>query len=113
MYYLQGNGLQKDGPRLIHFVTLNTSISNIKLSNKVRFQLIPEIYYLYLDGDAGTYFTTTGILARKNLPFTLKSTINQPFRTTIPGNKDFLWNVTISYDFSQNFVKKKPPVQLP
>jgi hypothetical protein len=89
MYYLQGNGLQKDGPRISHFVSLNTSISNIKLSRSVRFQFIPAIYYLYLDGNAGNYFTATGILSHKNVPFTLQSTINQTFTTTIPGNKNF------------------------
>jgi hypothetical protein len=113
MYYLQGNGLQKDGPRISHFVTLNTSISNIKLSRDVRFQFIPAIYYLYVDGDAGNYFTATGILSHKKVPFTLQSTINQTFRSTIPGNKDLLWNVTLTYDFNQNFVKKQPPVLLP
>ena len=113
MYYLQGNGLQKDGPRISHFVTLNTSISNIKLSGNVRFQVIPAIYYLYVDGDAGQYFTATGILSHKKVPITLQSTINQTFTSTIPGNKDFLWNVTLTYDFSQNFVKKQPTVLLP
>ncbi|WP_345156451.1 hypothetical protein [Pontibacter saemangeumensis] len=113
MYYLQGNGLQKDGPRLSHFVTLNTSISNIKLGPNFRFQFVPEVYYLNLDGDAGTYFTTTGILSRKKVPFTLQSTINQTFSSTIPGNKEFLWNVTLSYNFSQDFVRKQPAVLLP
>jgi hypothetical protein len=113
MYYLQGNGLQKDGPRISHFVSLNTSISNIKLSRSVRFQFIPAIYYLYLDGNAGNYFTATGILSHKNVPFTLQSTINQTFTTTIPGNKNFLWNVALTYDFSRNFIRKQPPVLLP
>jgi hypothetical protein len=113
MYYLQGNGLQKDGPLISHFVTLNTSISNIRLCGNVRFQVIPAIYYLYVDGDAGQYFTATGILSHKKVPITLQSTINQTFTATIPGNKEFLWNVTLTYDFSQNFIRKQPTVLLP
>ncbi|MEO8795244.1 MAG: hypothetical protein ABI390_07225 [Daejeonella sp.] len=113
MYYLQGNGLQKDGPRISHFVTLNTSISKIKLNRDVRFQLIPALYYLYLDGDEGTYLTTTGIFSHNKVPFTLQSTINQTFRSTIPGNKDFLWNVTLTYNFSHNYIRKKVPLLLP
>lgn len=105
MYYLQGNGLQKDGPRTIHFLTFNTSISNIKLGGDFRFQFIPAVYYLYLDGNDGNYFTATGILTKKDLPFTLQSTINKTFKSGIPGNKDFLWNVTLSYNFSKNLVK--------
>ncbi len=113
MYYLQGNGLQKDGPRITHFVTLNTSLSNIKFSRNIRFQFIPAIYYLYMDGDAGNYFTATGILSHNKIPFTLQSAINQTFSSTIPGNKNFLWNVSLKYDFSKNFVRKQPPVLLP
>jgi hypothetical protein len=105
MYYLQGNGLQKDGPRTTHFLTFNTSISNINLGGDFQFQLIPSVYYLYLDGKDGNYFTATGVLTKKNIPFNLQSTINKTFSSNITGNKNFLWNVTLSYYFSKNLLK--------
>lgn len=105
IYYLQGNGLQKDGPRTTHFLNFNTSVSNINLGSDFRFQFIPAVYYLHLDGKDGNYFTATGILTKKNIPFTLQSTINKTFNSNIPGNKDFIWNVTLSYYFSKNFLK--------
>lgn len=105
IYYLQGNGLQKDGPRTTHFLNFNTSVSNINVGGDFRFQFIPAVYYLNLDGKDGNYFTATGILTKKNIPITLQSTINKTFISNIPGNKDFIWNVTLSYFFSKNLLK--------
>lgn len=105
LYYLQGNGLQIDGPQTLHFLTLNSSISNIKLGGDFRFQILPAVYYLNVDGDDGFYFTATGILTKKGFPLKLESTINQTFQSDIPGNKDFLWNVTLSYYFERRLMK--------
>lgn len=107
IYYLQGNGLQKDGPRTTHYVNLNTSISNIKIGRSIRLKLIPAIYYLYVDGHTGNYFTATGILSHAKLPFTLQSDINQTFRADLPGNKDFLWNISVRYNFSKKLMAIK------
>ena len=107
IYYLQGNGLQKDGPRTTHFITLNTSISNIKLAKKIRLALAPAVYYLNLDGYEGTYFTATGTISHTRSPFSLQSAINQTFHSNLPGNKDFLWNVSLSYKFSKTYILKK------
>ncbi|MBA4851430.1 hypothetical protein [Emticicia sp. BO119] len=103
--YLYGKALQKRGPQNTHVLFFNTSVSNIKLGGQMRFQLIPMVYLLYTDAYKGSYFTATGILSRKNFPFTLQSTINQTFKSDIPGNKNFIWNVQLSYNFSKNFKK--------
>ncbi len=104
LYYLNGNGLQKDGPILLHFLTLNTNISNIKVGGDFRFQFLPSIYYLNIDGKDGSYYTATGILTNKNLPFSLSSSINKTIKTNIAGGKDFLWNVGLSYNFSKKMI---------
>ena len=39
------------------------------------------------------------IISKKNLPFTLQSTINQTFSSNIAGNRDFMWNVMLAYNF--------------
>jgi hypothetical protein len=106
LYYLQGNGMQKDGPQTTHFVNLNTSISKIKLGTNIRLTLLPAIYYLYLDDFTGTYFTGTAILAHTKLPFTVQSSINKTFDSNLPGNKDYIWNVQINYNFRKNMVAK-------
>lgn len=107
IYYLQGNGMQKDGPRTTHFVNLNTSISNLNVGGNFRLTLIPAVYYLYLDGYTGNYFTATGILSHTQLPFTFQSDVNKTFSSNLPGNKDFLWNVSVRYNFKKSVVVKK------
>ncbi len=107
MYYLQGHGLQKDGPQTTHFVTLNTSLNNIKVSKDLRLMLAPAVFYLNLDGYEGTYFTATVALSSQKSPFSLQSSINQTFNSNLPGNKEFLWNVVLNYNFHQDFVRRK------
>ncbi|RYU93610.1 hypothetical protein [Emticicia agri] len=101
--YFYGKALQKHGPQRTHVLFLNTSVSNIKISNHFRFQLVPMVYFLYPDSFKGTYLSVTGILSRKNFPFTLQSTINQTFNSDIPDNKHFMWNVMVAYNFSKNY----------
>ncbi len=105
--YLHGSGLQKNGPQNTDVFFLNNSISNIKVGGDVRLHLIPMVYLLLTDGSRGTYFSGTAILSKKDLPFTLQSTINQTFRSNISGNKDFMWNVMVAYNFSRNFKNVK------
>ncbi len=105
--YLHGSALQKHGPQNTNVLFLNTSVSDIKLGKHFRFQLIPMVYFLYTDAYSGNYFSATGILSHKNLPFTIQSTINQTFRSDIPGNQHFMWNVMVNYNFNKNFKRVK------
>jgi hypothetical protein len=97
--YLQGNGLQKHGPQLTQVLFLNTSITNIGLGKNLTFNVFPSVYFLSTDSYRGDYLTVTAALAHKKLPFSLQSTINQTFKSNIPDNKDFMWNVTLNYKF--------------
>jgi hypothetical protein len=101
--YLHGRGLQKYGPQSTHVLFLNTSISNINLGGGFRFQVIPMVFFLRVDNSTGSYFSGTGILSKKDFPFTLQSTVNQTFTSDIAGNQDFMWNVLLAYNFSKRF----------
>lgn len=101
--YLHGSGLQNHGPQNTDVFFLNSNLSNITLGGNCRLQLIPMVYLLLTDGNRGTYFSGTAILSRKNFPFTIQSTINQTCQSNVPGNKDFMWNVMVAYNFSRNF----------
>lgn len=105
LYYLQGNGLQNDGPRTSHFVNFSTPISNISLGRHFRFSFIPAIYYLNLDGFKGTYFTSTTIIRHASWPFSLQSSLNKTISSDIPGNRDFMWNVSLHYHFTTKYKK--------
>jgi hypothetical protein len=101
--YLQGNGLQRNGPQRTHVLFLNNAFSNLNIGGDFRLTLVPTLFWLYLDGDTGSYFTATAILSKKNVPFTLQSTINQTLRANIPGNQNFMWNVLLAYNFSKTY----------
>jgi len=101
--YLHGRGLQRHGPQQTDVLFLNTSFSNLKLGRQLRLQLIPTVFFLTIDGARGSYFSGTAILSRPTFPFTLQSTVNQTFRSTIPGNQAFMWNVMVAYNFRKQF----------
>lgn len=103
VYYLQGNGLQKDGPMTTHFITLNTNVSGIRVGKELRLGLYPAVYYLNLDGFEGTYLTATGSLSHIRFPISLESSINQTFHSNLPGNKNFMWCLTLKYNFKKTF----------
>ena len=105
--FLHGSGLQTHGPQNTNVLFLNTSITNIKVGGDFRLQVLPTIFFLNVDSKTGSYFSGTVIISKNNLPFTLQSTINQTFRSNITGNKDFMWNVMLAYNFSKNFKRIK------
>jgi hypothetical protein len=107
IYYLQGHGLQKDGPQATHFITFNSGINNIKIGGPLRLALYGAVYYLELDGYEGHYYTATTTLSHKKIPFSLQAAMNKTIRSTLPGNKDFLSTVTLFYNFSKTMVRVK------
>ena len=107
LYYLQGNGLQKDGPQTTHFINLSSGITNIRFGPWIRMALYPAVYYLNLDKDDGWYFTGTVDLSHIRWPISVSGAINQTFVSDIPGNKIFMWNVSLNYRFSKVMGKVK------
>ncbi len=107
LYYLQGNGLQKDGPQTSHFVSFNPSFTNISLGKNMKFSIIPGAFYLNLDGYEGTYFTNVTSLSHNKYPITFTTGINKTIKSNLPGNKDFLWNVGLNYVFRKKIAQLK------
>ncbi|NDA61908.1 MAG: hypothetical protein EBX50_07690 [Chitinophagia bacterium] len=105
LYYLQGNGLQGNGPQTTHFVNLNSTISNIPLTKTLRFTIMPAIYYLYVDRNDGIFFTASASIGSTNSSFILQSTINQKIQSIIPDTKNFMWNVGVAYTFKRELRK--------
>lgn len=101
--YLHGNALQNRGPQSTNVLFLNNSFSNINIGGDFRLTLVPTVFFLNVDGKTGSYFSGTTILGKKSVPFTIQSTINQTFKSNVPGNKNFMWNVMLAYNFSRTF----------
>jgi hypothetical protein len=103
VYYLKGFGLQNDAVKSSHFLTLNTTISNVKLGGGTSLQFTPQVYYLKLDKEDGIFYTHTISLSKKDVPFLLQSTINKNIKTNITGGDRLQWNVTLFYTFNRKY----------
>lgn len=103
--YLQGHGLQSHGPQLTKVLFLNTAVTDIGIGENLNINLFPTVFFLHTDGYIGQYFTATVALGHKKLPFSLQTTINQTFTSNVPDNKDFMWNLTLNYNFKRIILK--------
>ena len=109
LYYLQGNGLQDDGPQTTHFINLGSAITNLRLSPRMRLAIFPAVYYLNLDGNDGFYVTGTVDLSHTRWPLSLSGSINQTLTSNIPGNKIFMWNISLNYHVNKVLGRIKIP----
>jgi hypothetical protein len=108
VYYLNGHGLQDDGPKKTHFVTFSTSFLNLPIGGNYLFNLNPQVYYLQVDQQDGYYLSGSAILANKKYPFSLMYTYNKEIHTNITGSMNFDWNITLRYGFSNSFKLSSP-----
>ncbi len=105
MYFLYAHGLDVGSTANTHFVTLNSSFSNLKLFSETYLKVQPQLYYLKMDSKDGYYFSSTVTLTNKKVPLAISSVINKVIDTDIKG-KDFIWNLSLIYSFNNNYVKK-------
>ena len=97
-YYLYAHGLQKNGPRNVHFLTVNGNFSNFEITKQLTLMWSPQFYYLNIDKKDGFYFTSTLTLLKKDFPISIQSIINKAITTNIAGN-NFVWNLSLFYLF--------------
>jgi len=102
-YYLYARSLEDDVARNTHYISLVGSFSNIKLFDDVALNITPQVYYLRLDQQDGFYATSSFSLTKKDFPFSIAAIINKKMDSNIAG-EDFLWNVSLVYSFSKNYV---------
>ena len=105
VYYLYSHGLDSYAIHNTHFLTLNSSFTNIKLTNDFFLNFTPQAYYLNIDGLDGFYFTSVLNLAKKNFPLSISYQMNKIIKTNITASPDFVWNVSVAYSFNNKYVK--------
>jgi hypothetical protein len=105
IYYLYSRGFDINTPKNGHFITINSTISNIKLPGSFLIKITPQFYYLKQDKRDGTYFTSSFTISKKNFPFAVSSIINKTLSGNILGSKDFVWNASLIYSFNKNYVR--------
>jgi len=104
-YYLYSHGIESSAIQNTHFLTLNSSFSDIKLSKELAMRFSPQVYYLKMDSKDGFFFSSSLTLSKKNSPISISGLINKIIKTDIV-TKPFVWNATIAYSFNNKFTKK-------
>jgi hypothetical protein len=105
VYYLHAFGLETDVTKNTDFFAVRSSFSNIKLFKQFVLKVAPQFYYLKMDDKDGVYVSSTVTLAHKKSPFFISSIVSKTLKSEI-GGKDFVWNVSLHYAFSKNYVKQ-------
>lgn len=99
MYYLYGHGFDIGSIKNTHFITMNTSISNIEVSNNLRMKINPQVYYLRMNTVDGFYTSSTFTVSKVDNPISVSVFFNKTIDTNITASKDFVWNVSLNYAF--------------
>jgi hypothetical protein len=99
MYYLYAHGFDFGSTKNTHFITMNTSISNIEVSNNLRMRISPQVYYLRMNAIDGFYTSTTFTVSKVDNPISFSVFFNKVINTNITASKDFVWNATLAYAF--------------
>ena len=106
IYYLYIHALEKDLTQSANYLALRCNFSNIRLSEKFYIKFNPQVYYLEIDTVDGYYANATLTLARRNFPFSISTLVNKTIKSEIPVGEDFIWNVSLTYFFSKEYVRK-------
>lgn len=104
VYYLFSHGLDISTINFTHFLTFNSTISNISIGQKLLLSLTPQVYFLKMDKNEGYYLTGAATLAKRNSPFALTSIFNKVIQTEINSPDDFVYNFTLTYSFGRHKV---------
>ena len=105
-YYLYSRGIDKDAIKNTQLIGVNTNFSNIRLSEQFFLRIAAQAYYLKQIQYDGFYVTSTLGLAKRNFPLSLSSILNKEIQSDIPGSKDFIWNLILTYSLDKFFVEK-------
>jgi len=105
-YYLYSRGIDKDAIKNTQLIGVNTNFSNIRLSKQFFMRIAAQAYYLKQIQYDGFYVTSTLGLAKRNFPLSLSSILNKEIQSDIPGSKDFIWNLILTYSLDKFFVEK-------
>ncbi len=99
VFYLFSLGLDPGTSATNHFVTLNTSFSQLNLTKEYHLSIHPQIYYLRQESTDGFYFTSSFTLGKKDAPVSLSTLFNQVISTEIYSSSDFVWNLSLKYSW--------------
>lgn len=103
VYYLYSHGFDKTAINNTHFITFNTSISNIRFTRFFFLRFVPQVYYLKMDHNDGFYISSVLTLGMRKLPLSFQSIMNKEIESEISTRRSFVWNVSVIYSFSKRY----------
>uniref|UniRef100_UPI0040474097 hypothetical protein n=1 Tax=Algoriphagus sp. TaxID=1872435 RepID=UPI0040474097 len=106
LYYLRGHGFNPIPPDNSNFIALNTVISGVPMGGGFTMRINPQLFYLKVDDDSGTYATSNFTVSKPGFPIGFQGLVNQKIKSSIPGD-DLIWNVGLLYIFSTPFHRAK------
>lgn len=106
LYYLRGHGFNPIPPDNSNFIALNTVISGVPVGGGFTMRINPQLFYLKVDDDSGTYATSNFTVSKPGFPIGFQGLVNQKIKSSIPGD-DLIWNVGLLYIFSTPFHRAK------
>ncbi len=98
VYYLRGQGFD-EGVKTTNFLVLNSSFTNLFISEQFYFNISPQVYYLTTDDDKGYYAVGFITFAKKDFPLAISAILNKAIDTEIVPEDDFTWNISLVYSF--------------
>jgi len=106
-YIFYSHGIEKFITRNTLMLSFRPSISNIHITKDITARFNPEIYHLSMDDKEGVFFNARLSINRNNFPFSLSALVNKPVKSNIPSEYDLLWNVGLSYTFSNKYTEAR------
>lgn len=103
-YYLVGHGVD-EGVTNSHYLTLRGSLTDLGITEHIRFAFSPQIYFLKMDADHGFYTAASFSLEHNEFPVSLASMVNVKIKSDVPSD-DLLWNLSLVYKFNSTFKKR-------
>ncbi len=104
-YYLYAHGVEDDITQHTQYIALQSNISNLQLSENLRFSLAPQVYYLRMDGLDGFYAASSFSLSLKDFPVSASFMMNQKIDSEIASD-DFTWSASLVYSFNSIYRKR-------
>ncbi len=103
-YYLYARGIERDITQNTHYIALQSSFSNLKLSDEISITFTPQIYYLGMDELRGFYVASGISFMKKNFPFSVSAMINKTIDSEI-ASKNFIWSISLVWSFGKRFIE--------
>lgn len=97
LYYLHARGFS-GAARSTNFIGVNSNFLTKAILRAVDLRVIPQLYYVTIDGADGYYATATFTVTKPKFPFAFSSVVNQKIQSNIPSD-DFIWNLSLTYSY--------------